>query len=234
MSEIIDFLLTPYEGAYWVDVLLEILAVGFGIASVWFAKQEKIWVYPTGIVSTIIYIYICYKFVLYGDMIINVYYSIMSVYGWYMWARIRENTKLQISRTNFLQKFITLIIFLFTAAFTYVVYIQVKKIDVHLNIPETIDLFFSSFGSLEEIKTITPYLDIFTTGVFFSGMWLMANKKIENWTFWIFGNLISVPLYWVKGLGFTAIQFTIFLILAIFGYIAWRKVLKNKAEVASK
>ncbi|MCH2192565.1 nicotinamide riboside transporter PnuC [Kordia sp.] len=234
MSQFFDFLLEPYQGAFWVDVVLEILAAGFGIASVWFAKQEKIWVYPTGIISTLIYIYICYNFILYGDMIINVYYSIMSIYGWYMWTRIRDEVQLEISRTNFSQKLITLGIFLFTAAFTYVVYIQVEKIDVHLNVAETIDLFFSSFGSIEEIKTITPYLDIFTTGIFFSGMWLMANKKIENWMFWIFGNIISVPLYFVKGLGFTAIQFTIFLILAIFGYIAWRKTLNNKAEVALK
>jgi len=234
MSQFFDFLLEPYQGAFWIDVVLEILAAGFGIASVWFAKQEKIWVYPTGIISTLIYIYICYKFILYGDMIINVYYSIMSIYGWYMWTRIRDEVQLEISRTNFSQKLITLGIFLFTAAFTYVVYIQVEKIDVHLNVAETIDLFFSSFGSIEEIKTITPYLDIFTTGIFFSGMWLMANKKIENWMFWIFGNIISVPLYFVKGLGFTAIQFTIFLILAIFGYIAWRKTLNNKAEVALK
>ena len=97
MSEIIDFLVAPYQEAYWFDVLLEILAAGFGIASVWFAKQEKIWVYPTGIISTLIYIYICYKFVLYGDMIINVYYSIMSVYGWYMWTRIRDDVKLEIT-----------------------------------------------------------------------------------------------------------------------------------------
>ncbi|MEM6720811.1 MAG: nicotinamide riboside transporter PnuC [Bacteroidota bacterium] len=234
MSQFFDFLIEPYQGAYWLNVVLEILAASFGIASVWFAKQEKIWVYPTGIISTIIYIYLCEEFELYGDMIINVYYSIMSIYGWYMWTRIREDVKLEISRTNFLQKLITLGIFLFTAAFTYVVYIQVEKIDVHMNVSETIDFFFSHFGSIEEIKEITPYLDIFTTGVFFSGMWLMALKKIENWTFWIFGNLISVPLYLVKGLGFTAIQFTIFLILAIFGYIAWRKVLNSNKEVESK
>ena len=234
MSQFFDFLLEQYQGYHWVDVLLEILASGFGIASVWFAKQEKIWVYPTGIISTLIYIYICYNFVLYGDMIINVYYTIMSIYGWYMWTRIREDAKLEISRTNFWQKLTTIGIFLFTAAFTYVVYIQVERIDVHRNVPETIDFFFSHLSSIEDIKEITPYLDIFTTGVFFSGMWLMANKKIENWMFWIFGNLISVPLYFVKGLGFTAIQFTIFLILAIFGYIAWRKTLKNKKQLASK
>ncbi|MEM6685762.1 MAG: nicotinamide riboside transporter PnuC [Bacteroidota bacterium] len=234
MNQFFDFLLEPYQGAYWFDVVLEILAAGFGIASVWFARQEKIWVYPTGIISTIIYIYICYKFILYGDMIINIYYSIMSVYGWYMWTRIKDEVKLEISRTNFMQKLITLGIFLFTAAFTYVVYIQVGKIDVHLHVSETIDLIFSSLNSIKGIYDIRFYLDIFTTGIFFSGMWLMANKKIENWTFWVFGNLVSVPLYFVKGLGFTAIQFTIFLILAIFGYIEWRNVLNSRKKVASK
>ncbi|WP_298519581.1 nicotinamide riboside transporter PnuC [uncultured Kordia sp.] len=234
MSQFFDFLTEPYANVSWFMIMLEFIAACFGIASVWFAKQEKIWVYPTGIVSTIIYIYLCYNGGLYGDTAINIYYSIMSIYGWYMWTRIRDEVKLEISRTNFTEKLITVGIFLFTAAFTYVVYIQTGDIKIHLNVPETIDLVFSSFGSIEEIRTITPYLDIFTTGIFFSGMWLMANKKIENWMFWIFGNIVSVPLYFVKGYGFTAIQFAVFLILAIFGYIAWRKILKNKAEADLK
>ncbi|MFK7747741.1 MAG: nicotinamide riboside transporter PnuC [Kordia sp.] len=234
MSEFFEFLAKPYENVSWFMIMLEFTAAAFGIASVWFAKQEKIWVYPTGIISTVIYIYICYHAVYYGDMIVNIYYSIMSIYGWYMWTRIREDAKLEISRTNFWEKLTTIAIFLFTAAFTYVVYIQSGDIKIHLNVTETFDLVFSNLGSIAEIKTITPYLDIFTTGVFFSGMWLMANKKIENWMFWIFGNIISVPLYFVKGYGFTALQFAIFLILAIFGYIAWRKTLKNKAQEASK
>lgn len=234
MNQIFDFLLAPYEGAYWLNIVLEIIAAVFGIASVWFAKQEKIWVYPTGIISTIIYIYLCYNAALYGDTIINIYYSIMSVYGWYMWTRIREDATLEISRTNFWDKLKTLLIFLFTAAFTYVVYVQYEMVDIYLGVQETIDLVTSNLSSIKQIKTITPYLDIFTTGIFFSGMWLMANKKIENWMFWIFGNIVSVPLYWVKGFGFTAIQFAIFLILAIFGYVAWRKKLKNKAKIAAK
>jgi nicotinamide mononucleotide transporter len=234
MSQLFDFLLEPYKDAIALDIFLEFAAAAFGIASVWFAKKEKIWVYPTGIISTIIYIYLCCKFVLYGDMIVNVYYSIMSVYGWYLWTRVSNDVKLEISRTNFLDKIKTIAIFLFTAAFTYVVYIQSGDIKIHLNISETIDLVLSNLDSIEGIRTIKSYLDIFTTGIFFAGMWLMAKKKIENWLFWIFGNIISVPLYFVKGLGFTAIQFAIFLILAIFGYIAWRKTLKNNAEPALK
>ncbi|QHI37163.1 Nicotinamide riboside transporter PnuC [Kordia antarctica] len=232
MNQLFEFFLEPYKDAIRLDIFLEITAALFGIASVWFAKKEKIWVYPTGIISTLIYIYLCYKFILYGDMIINVYYSIMSLYGWYLWTRVRESTKLEISRTSFLDKLKTIFIFLFTAIFTYVVYIQYEIIDDTLGFNETFDLIKANVGSIAEIRTITPYLDMFTTGIFFAGMWLMAKKKIENWLFWIFGNIISIPLYFVKGLGFTAIQFTIFLILAIFGYIAWRKTLNNNIEAA--
>lgn len=234
MNQLFDFFLEPYQNAIWLDIILEFSAAVFGIASVWFAKKEKIWVYPTGLISTILYIYICYKSRLYGDTIINIYYSLMSVYGWYLWTNISSKAKLEISRTNFLDKLKTIFIFLFTTAFTYVVYIQYEMVAIHLDVNETIDLVLSNLGSVAEIKTITPYLDMFTTGVFFAGMWLMAKKKIENWLFWIFGNIVSVPLYFVKGLGFTAIQFTIFLILAIFGYIAWRKKLKNNKKIASK
>lgn len=77
----------------------------------------------------------------------------------------------------------------------------------------------------DRMRYITDYLDIFTSAIFFTAMWLMANKKIEHWIFWIVGNMISIPLYYVKGLGFSSIQFTIFLILAIMGYKEWRRKL---------
>ena len=86
-------------------------------------------------------------------------------------------------------------------------------------------------GNLENFRKITPFLDTFTTGIFFAAMWLMANKKIENWTLWIAGNIVSIPLYFVKGLGFTGIQYTIFLILAIQGYIAWKKSLDKNEQI---
>ena len=75
--------------------------------------------------------------------------------------------------------------------------------------------------------TYITYIDSFTTAIFFVAMWYMALKKIENWTLWIAGNIVSIPLYLVKGLGFTSIQYIVFLILAILGYIEWRKRLKT-------
>ncbi len=207
MNEIIDFFLQPYEEATLGMILLEVAAVIFGVASVWFAKKENIWVYPTGIISTAIYVYICYRFFLYGDLIINVYYTAMSIYGWYMWSKMVEGHHIEITTMNRTDTLKALGIFVGTAIFVIGVY-----------------LYFNRFDR------VTDYFDTFTTGVFFAAMWLMANKKIEHWLLWIAGNIISIPLYFIKGLGFSGIQFMIFLVIAIYGYIAWKKHLNNKLQ----
>lgn len=204
MNQLFDFFLEPYRTATTANIILEIMAVAFGIASVWYAKKEHILVYPTGIISTAIYVYICYQFTLYGDLIINIYYTIMSIYGWYMWTRIVDSHHLEITRTSKLDKLKALGIFAFTAVFVIIVYIYFDRFD-----------------------RLTDYFDTFTTGIFFAAMWLMANKKIEHWILWIGGNIISVPLYFIKGLGFSGIQFTIFLILAYLGYTSWKKTLSK-------
>lgn len=223
----IDFFLDPYQNSSWLNILLEFVAAVFGITSVFLAKKENTLVYPVGLVSTLIYVYLLVQWQLFGDLIINIYYSFMSVYGWYMWTRVKTDTNesLQISRMNFTDKLKAFGIFLFSSAFIIFVY-------RHYNVISTEMGFIDSFyfvvdqigkGSLEEFKKITPYLDTFTTGAAFVAMWLMANKKIENWTFWIAVNLVSVPLYFVKGFGFTGIQYFVFLILAIYGYLEWKK-----------
>ena len=200
MNEIIDFFVTPYTTSTTAQITVEILAVLLGILSVIYAKKENILVFPTGIVSTVLYVYICYQFTLYGDVIINVYYTLMSLYGWYLWKYKIGGQSLAISKSNVADWIKVLGIFISTAAFVVVVY-----------------LYFDRFDRM------TDYFDTLTTGVFFAAMWLMAHKKIEHWLFWIVGNLISVPLYFVKELGFSGLQFTVFLILAIQGYIQWKK-----------
>ena len=201
MSDIIEFLLSPYQSASFQDIALEIAAVLFGIASVYFAKQEKIAVYPTGIVSTVIYVYVCWTFELYGDFLINIYYTAMSIYGWILWSKINgDQTKLQITYSTRKDWIKASAIFLSTAILVVLVYRYFDRFD-----------------------RFTDYADTFTTGMFFAAMWLMANKKIEHWILWIIANSISIPLYLVKGLGFTAIQYFLFLILAYQGWLAWKK-----------
>jgi nicotinamide mononucleotide transporter len=208
MNQVFDFFLEPYRTATTLNIIVEILAVVFGIASVWYAKKEHILVYPTGIISTAIYVYICYQFTLYGDLIINIYYTLMSIYGWYMWTRIVNNHHIEITRTNKKDKLKAIGIFVSTAVFVVIVYVYFNRFD-----------------------RLTDYFDTFTTGIFFAAMWLMANKKIEHWTLWIIGNIISVPLYFIKGLGFSGIQFTIFLVLAYLGYKSWKKTLDKKTSI---
>lgn len=204
MQELIDTLFVQYTSYASVDITLEITAVIFGFLSVWFAKQNNIWVFPTGLISTGIFVYLLFKWELLGDMMINAYYFSMSIYGWYIWTRKTNDAFTPISRTKVAEKKTSIIIFIATLAFVYALYKSAGK-----------------------WSTWTAYVDTLTTAVFFVGMWLMARKKIENWIFWIVGDVISVPLYLYKGLAFTSVQYLIFTLIAIYGYLAWKKTLNN-------
>jgi nicotinamide mononucleotide transporter len=183
---------------------LEAVAVIFGLLSVWFAKQENILVFPTGIISVLIYVYICFFAKLYADMGINFFYFVMSVYGWYNWSRKDENKKV-IPITVLSRK-------------QWVVYSGA-----------TIGFFVILFYVLSNYTdSNVPVWDSVTTAIFLTGMWLMAKKKLENWIFWIAGDLISIPLYTYKDLILTSFQFFVFLIIAVLGYIEWRKSLRLK------
>jgi nicotinamide mononucleotide transporter len=232
MNELIDFFTEPYQSATTLNIILEFIAALFGVISVFYAKKENILVFPTGIISTVIYVYLLSRWNLYGDLIINIYYTIMSIYGWYMWSRIMDNDKhIPITRTSKMDKIKTIGIFIFTSIFVIIVYRHYNVMPNNLNFSESVNYALTNMfsGKLSNFRKITPFLDTFTTGIFFAGMWLMANKKLENWTLWIAGNIVSIPLYFVKGYGFTGIQYTIFLILAIQGYFSWRKLL-NKTK----
>ncbi|MCH3881737.1 MULTISPECIES: nicotinamide riboside transporter PnuC [Tenacibaculum] len=209
MSHIFDFLFGQYKDYSTVDTTLEIIAVIFGFLSVWFSKQNKIWVFPTGMISTAIFVYLLLKWELLGDMMINGYYFIMSVYGWYIWTRTKNGEVVNpISTTTLKEKKISIAIFLATLVFVYIVY-------------KTFDKWTSWVA----------YADTITTAIFFVGMWLMAKRKIENWLFWIIGNIISVPLYFYKGFTFTSFQYFGFTFIAIFGYIAWKKNLDKNQSI---
>ncbi len=210
MNPIFDFFLEPYRNREVSLIVLEAIAFVFGIASVVYAKRENILVYPTGLVATIITVYIFFTDELMGDMMMNFYYSIMSIYGWWNWSRKKEDKYVvPISRTTSKEKFIGFGMFLLTMLVTYLVY----------------------KGHGTEI-TSSNYIDIFTSGVFFTAMWFMANKKLENWTLWIFADIITVPLYAYRGWGMLSLQYLIFTILAIQGYIAWKKSINNNPQTA--
>ncbi|MEN9337084.1 MAG: hypothetical protein RLZZ500_2071 [Bacteroidota bacterium] len=199
-----DFFLKSYENASSLQIILEFLAFVTGILSVYFAKKENIWVYPTGLISTIITVYLLYQAQYFGDMTMNIYYSIMSVYGWYRWTKGADEGSLAITRTTTQEKIVGLGMFILTLIVTYGVY---QFFDYTLEIPN--------------------YIDIFTSGLFFTAMWYMALKKIENWTLWIIGDCIAVPLFAYRGLGMLSLQYLVFTVLAVLAYIEWKKILNN-------
>lgn len=232
MSDYIHFFTQPYETATTFNIVLEFVAALFGVISVLYARKENILVFPTGIISTAIYVYLLSQWTLYGDLIINVYYTLMSIYGWYMWHKVidDEDHHISITRTSKTDKLKAIGIFLFTSIFVIVVYRYYNVMPNQLDFIDSISYAWQHItsGNLEDFRKATPFLDTFTTGIFFAAMWLMANKKLESWTLWIIGNIVSIPLYFVKGFGFTGLQYSVFLILAIMGYIEWRKQINSK------
>jgi len=207
MSPIFEWFFAEYQGTPTYIIVLELIAIFFGIVSAWFSKENNILIYPAGIISTSIFVYLLAVYGLLGDMIINAYYFSMSVYGWYFWTRkIDKQHYVPITTTTIKEKQIALGIFIGTLIFIFGIY-----------------QIFNRWDSW------TAYVDTLTTAIFFVAMWLLARKKLENWIFLLIGNIISIPLYFYKGLVFTSFQFILFVIISIYGYRAWRRHL-NIAE----
>ena len=201
MSDISQFLFEPYSSYSILNIVLEIVAVVLGFLSVWYSKNNSVLVYPTGMISTSIYVYLLLSVGLIGDMLINGYYFFMSIYGWYYWTRFLNGSYINpISRMNSNEYLISILLFVFAIIFVFVVYFN-----------------FNMWNS------IVAYIDTITTAIFFVGMWLMARRKIENWLFWIIGDIISIPLYLYKGMAITSFQYLVFAFIALAGYIAWKK-----------
>ena len=189
---------------------LEYVAVVAGIVSVVFSRKENIWVYPTGLINTIIYIYLSFKFDLIGEASVNFYYTVMSVYGWWLWSKKdqRKRPVLQVTFSDKRQWLEQLLFFLlfYVAIFWALTYLQ---------------RYFS--GAI-------PWADAFASATAYTGMWLMAKKKVESWWWWIATNIASIPLYFVKGLVFTSVYFVVLLVLAVAGLAEWRRRAKAGTE----
>ena len=188
---------------------LEAVAVIMGIVSVWYSRKENILVYPTGLINTTLYIYLSYKGHLLGEASVNLYYTIMSLYGWYLWTRKtpdQTNYVLQITHSNTKEWLQQLLFFgvIYTTLFLVLTYAK------------------SAFA-----PEAIPWADAFASATAYTGMWLMAKKKVESWIWWILTNIASIPLYFIKGYAFTSVQFIVLLILAIAGYISWQKKAKG-------
>ena len=188
---------------------LELIAVIAGIASVWYSRKESILVYPIGLINTTIYIYLSFKGHLLGEASVNFYYTLMSLWGWYLWTRVDPNKHtiiLQITNSNMRDWFHQVLFFL---AFYFSLYFSLTYLKKEFA-PEAI-----------------PWADALASAAAYTGMWLMAKKKVESWIWWIITNIASIPLYFIKGYTFTSVQFIVLLVLAIAGLKSWNDKAKN-------
>ncbi len=212
MSQIFDWIFSQYQETPTNLVILELIAIVFGFLTVIYSKRENILVFPTGMVQTGIFVYILFVYGLLGDMVINAYYFIVSIIGWYLWTRkVDDSHYIPITKTTTKEKLWSVLLFVGTLIFVTIMYLLADRFDVW-----------------------TDYVDTLTTAIFFVGMWLMAKKKLENWVYWIVGDIITVPLYWYKGLIFTSLQFFVFTIIAIYGFKAWKKNLNKSPQTLLK
>ena len=199
-----QFLLDGFAQGIQNMTWLEAVAVFFGIASVFYSMREHIWVYPTGIVSTLIYVWICFEYKLYADMGINAYYFGMSIYGWYVWSQKNKQHQdlLVIQTMNTHEKKMSGLIFFISVIFVFLVY--------------------HYFGKL---SFWWAYVDTLITGLFFVGMWLLSKRKIENWLFFLVGNILAIPLFVLKGFALTGFLYLFLSVVALLGYQSWKKQL---------
>lgn len=184
---------------------LEYIAVFSGIASVWFSRIENIWVYPVGLVNTIIYIYLSFQVGLWGEGSVNFYYTVISIYGWILWAkRDRQHHHVVVIKRSTGKEWIGhLSFFSFFYIVLFFALVWLKKTG---NAPQAI-----------------PWADAAASAAAYTGMWLMAKKKVESWYWWIVTNIASIPLYFVKGLVFTSVYYLVLLVMAVFGLSEWMK-----------
>jgi nicotinamide mononucleotide transporter len=207
MQEIIDRFISNVQQTSW----LEFIAVISGITSVWFSKKENILVYPVGLINTIFYVYLSIDGSLYGEASVNLYYTIMSIYGWILWTRKDRQDHIVLHITTSSKKEWTQQLIFFGC------------------------FYVAIFASLSWAKAAfsantIPVMDAFASATAFTGMWLMAKKKVESWYWWIATNVTSIPLYFIKNYVLTSVYYLVLLVLAIFGLMEWRQRARNVRE----
>lgn len=204
MEDFFSRLVSDIQHSSW----WEWMAVLAGIASVWFSKKENILVYPVGLVNTIIYIWLSFKGDLLGEASVNLYYTIMSIYGWILWSR-RDTRHQPVVHITFSDKKWWLYQLAFFAAFYTIVFLLLTYLKEDF-----------APGAI-------PWADAFASATAFTGMWLMTKKKVESWYWWIATNIASIPLYYVKEYALTSVYYLILLVMAVFGLLEWMKKTKQ-------
>lgn len=187
---------------------LEILGVVFSLAYLFFSIRQNILLWPTGMISAVLYMVVFFQSKFYADMGLNAYYFVISIYGWILWSGRKAKGNGKILSISRITRRMGVLLFLITL------------------------IAFVGIGVILDRYTDSPvpYWDAFTTALSFTATWMLARKIIEHWILWVIVDLVSMALYLYRGLYPTLVLFAIYTLMAIIGYRQWRKSLKNAVE----
>ena len=183
--------------------LLQWLALLLGVAEVLFARANKIWLYPTGLAATALSVFILFGAGLYAECLLNSYYVIMSIYGWWYWVKKKNLPSVKVSYTNRKEWVICFLIVL--GGFGL------------------LSTFLKNFTS-----STVPYWDAWVSATAWAGMWLLAKRKVENWILLNLSNIFAIPLLFYKQLPLYALLTFFLFIIAIQGYMKWNKMARKE------
>jgi nicotinamide mononucleotide transporter len=185
--------------------VLEWIAVAFGVSEVLVAKKNSIWLYPTGIIGILCGSILLLDSKLYAETLLHGYYLVMSIYGWANWKSRAKSGASRITKSDRKDQVITLSIAILGWAFLYFMLTRFTDSDV-------------------------PVIDAFVSSTAWAGMWLLAKRKLENWVWLNISNLVAIPLLYSKQLYMFSFLTLFLFVVAIFGYLDWRKELKDQHE----
>jgi nicotinamide mononucleotide transporter len=202
LAEIYNTFITNIQDTRWQEWVSTVLQ----IASVWYAKKNNVLVYPTGIIGVLLAFWV-YRFIstppLYADAYLNIYYFLMSVYGWYNWVQKKDSDeKYPISWCTKNELIYGLTFFVVSWVAIYFLLVNITDSN-------------------------TPLLDSLVSSSAVTAMWWMAKRKVENWLAWIFSNIVAIPLNFYKGFMLFTLMYVLFLVMAYMGYIGWKKETKK-------
>ena len=184
---------------------IELVATFFGLISVYLASRENIITWPTGVTNEFGFFLIFFQVQLYADMLLQVFFFIVTLYGWFYWGRERKYCGVSVLKSAH-RRFLLLGVIVGTLLLGFLIS------NLHVLFPETF-----------ENPADYPFIDSFTTTASVVAMVLLARKKLESWVLWIVVDIVSIGLYWVKGIHLISLEYFVFMFIAFSGFISWRR-----------
>lgn len=226
MNDVVTFLLEPYQTYTTSQIAIESMAALTGVISVILAQRRHIGVYPVGLISTVLYTYLFFQWGMYGETIINGYYTAMSIYGWMLWSKQVQTDHVHVDVAWANKRDWTFAGVVGMASFLLVMLVYVFRpwIQAGFTADAWAQIGAHHFGWVD-------YVDAALAAVFFIGMWFQAQRKIDTWHMWILGDVVMVPLMLYKGYGITSLQYAVFVVLAVMGLMAWKKSLPQSSNI---